>query len=108
MRHPHGREPVHLDRPEVPAAAFDVKNLLLLADHIPFAHFDGSVPAAVKHEGVVAAEQARSINAQLQIGAASRRLSGIPQVLHRAPCIEQRLAELPMAKTKRRVGTVAV
>jgi hypothetical protein len=39
MRHPHRRESIHLDGFQVPAAAFDVKNFLLLADGIAFAHF---------------------------------------------------------------------
>jgi hypothetical protein len=52
----------------------------------------------VEHERVVAPQQTRAIDAQLQIGPAFFRLSGVPKVFHRAGCIEQMRGELPIAK----------
>jgi hypothetical protein len=53
----------------------------------------------VKHQGVVAPEQARAVDAQLQVGPAFARLGGVPKILHGAGCIEQMQGEMPIAKT---------
>ena len=100
VRHSHRRKSIHLDRFEVPSAAFHIKNIFFLADDVLLAHFHRSVATAVEHKRVVPPEQARGVNTQLEIRPALGRVRGIPKVLHRAPCIEQMPAELPMAKAK--------
>src|SRR5262245_33304777 len=65
--HTHRREPGFFDKFEIPTAAFDVKDLFVLADEIAFRDLYGSIPAAVQHERLISAEQARGIDAQAEI-----------------------------------------
>ncbi len=55
---PHRGEPGGLDELEVPAAALDVKNRLLVAEAVALADLDGGIAAAVQDEGLVLSEQA--------------------------------------------------
>ena len=57
-----GAKPGRLDRLEVPAAALDVEEVLVLADEVPRGELDRGVAAAVQHQRLVAAEQARGVN----------------------------------------------
>ena len=83
-RQPHRRESSRLDHFQIPAGAFDVKNFLLVAGDIALAHFYRSIAAAVKNERVVAAEKARTVNAQLKIGFAVCGFSRVPKIPHRS------------------------
>ena len=68
MLHPDRGESLRLDRLQVPAAAFDVENLLFLAEEIAFPDLDGSISAAMQHERGVPSQQPGGINPLLQIG----------------------------------------
>jgi hypothetical protein len=84
MSHANRRESRGLDRFQVPAASFDVQDFFFLADKVALAHFYGSVAATVEDQGVVSAEQTRSVNAQLQVRFALCRFRRVPKVFHRA------------------------
>src|SRR4051794_30811458 len=82
MREPHRREARLLDRGEIPAAALDVKDVLLVARHHTLTHLDGRIAAAVQYQGVVASEQTRRIDAELKVSREARRFRVVPERFH--------------------------
>ncbi len=78
----HRRESGRLYGFQVPAAAFDVQDVFVLAEQVFLRQLDRGVAAAVQHQGPVAPEQARTIGAQLQFTLALRRFAVVPQTLH--------------------------
>src|SRR4030095_1261760 len=77
--HPHWREPRFFDEFEVPTAALDVEYLFVLANEIALRNLYGGISAAVQHERLIAAEQARSVNAQAEIALERERFGVAPQ-----------------------------
>ena len=84
MRHPHRREAIRFDRLQVPAAAFDVKDLFLFAEDIAFHDLDRSIAAAMQHKRRVPSQQPGGVNSLLEVGLAFIRLDGVPKIVHRA------------------------
>ena len=83
MGHAYRRKACFFDEFEVPAAAFDIENFLVIADEIALADFDRRIAAAVQHERLVAAQQTRGIDALRKIAAIFARFAVIPEALHR-------------------------
>ncbi len=82
VREEHRRKALRLDRFQIPAAAFDVEDRLLLAEQVFLPDLDRSVAATVQHQGLVAAEQPRSVDAQAEIAAELSCFPVVPQASH--------------------------
>ncbi len=81
VREAHRREPGFGDRGEVPAAALDVEDVLVVADQVALAQLDRRVAAAVQHERAVAAEQARRVAAQRELARLRGGVVVVPAVV---------------------------
>src|SRR5258708_16274803 len=82
VRKPHRREALRLDRLQVPAAALDVEDRLLLAEEILFADLDRGVAPSVQHQRLVAAEKARRVHAQTEVALELPCFPVAPKTLH--------------------------
>ena len=78
----HRRESGRLYGLQVPAAAFDVQDVFVLAEQVLLHQLDRGVAAAVQHQGLVAPEQARAVDAQIEVAAALRRFLVVPEAVH--------------------------
>ena len=78
----HRRKSGRLDSLQVPAAALDVQDVFVLAEQILLHQLDRGVAAAVQYQGLVAPEQARTIDAQVELTRALRRFLVVPEAQH--------------------------
>src|SRR6476646_1349504 len=108
MREPHRREARLLDRGEIPAAALDVEDVLLVARDHALTHLDGRIAAAVQYQGVVASEQPRRIAAELKVSREARRLRVVPERFHGLAVIVLAIPgyEIPDPGLHRRRGAI--
>ena len=80
----HGGEAGSLDGLEIPAAAFHVEDVLVLAEEILLAQLDRGIAAAVQDQRLVAAQQPRGIDARPERAAELRRFGVAPETFHPA------------------------
>ena len=81
---PDRREARRLDELEVPAAALDVEDVQLVAEAVALGDLHRRVAAAVEDERLVAAEQARGVDARAEIALESDGFRVLPETLHRS------------------------
>src|SRR5690606_8458256 len=81
-RKSYRREAGLLDGFQIPAAAFDVEDVFLLAVAIPLWNFHRSIAAPVQHQRLLAAVQAGGIYAQAEVAGVTRRFLVAPEALH--------------------------
>ena len=78
MSEPHRRKTRLAYRLQVPSAAFDEEDLLVLAGHHSLRYLDRRIAAAVQNKRVIAAQQLRRIHAKRKLAGVTRRLGVIP------------------------------
>src|SRR5256885_12598857 len=82
VREEHRRKALRLDRFQIPAAAFDVEDRFLFAEQVFLTDLDRSVAATVQHQGLIAAEQSRRVDAQAQVALELFCFLVVPQTSH--------------------------
>ncbi len=82
VREPHRREAGRLDGLEIPAAALDVQDVLVVAQQVALGQLDRGVAAAVQHQRPVGAEQPRRVAAQREVVGTGCGVAVVPAAFH--------------------------
>ena len=82
MRQAHRGESILADRLEIPAAAFDIKDLFFLAEEVTFPDLNRRIAPAMQDQAGISSEKLRGINPLGQVGLVFTRFGRVPKILH--------------------------